>query len=52
MTIDGMRRSNVTELQQEAFRQAQKWINICWRGFTNLDFDHAMFEKVRELVEF
>lgn len=46
MAIEGMRMSNVTELQQEAFRQAQKLITIGWRGFTNPEFESAMFEKV------
>ncbi|XP_039248239.2 trehalase-like isoform X1 [Styela clava] len=44
MIIEGMANSDVTELQTEAFDQAQKWITTNWRGY-NISEEQWMFEK-------
>lgn len=46
MTIEGMMLSEATDLQDEAFRQSQKWVNNGWRGYSNPLYGNAMFEKV------
>lgn len=47
MIIEGLRTSSNQDLQNEAFKQAEKWVNGNFRAYTKSE---AMFEKVNFIV--